>query len=161
MATHGATITWQRGEEEAFVDNRYSRAHLWRFDGGLEVPASSSPHVVRVPFSNPANVDPEEAYVAALSSCHMLTFLHLATLRGLRVDSYVDAAEGMMLKNADGKECVASVTLKPHIVFSGPKAPDEAAVEALHHEAHANCFLANSVRSAIETHGSWDYQGAV
>ncbi|AZO79476.1 MULTISPECIES: OsmC family protein [unclassified Bosea (in: a-proteobacteria)] len=159
MATHGATITWQRGEE-AFLDNRYSRAHLWRFDGGVEVPASSSPHVVRVPLSNPANVDPEEAYVAGLSSCHMLTFLNLAALRGLRVDSYVDAAEGVMLKNADGKKWVATVTLRPHIVFSGPKAPNEATVEVLHHEAHANCFLANSVRSAIETRGSWDYQGA-
>jgi organic hydroperoxide reductase OsmC/OhrA len=159
MATHGATITWQRGEE-AFLDNRYSRAHRWRFDGGLEVPASSSPHVVRPPFSNPANVDPEEAYVAALSSCHMLWFLNLAALRGFRIDSYADAAEGAMAKNAEGKEWVATVMLKPHVVFSGPKAPDEAAVEALHHDAHANCFLANSVRSTIETHGSWDYQGA-
>ena len=86
MATHGATIEWRRGDE-TFLDNRYSRAHLWRFDGGVEVPASSSPHVVRVPLSNPANVDPEEAYVAALSSCHMLTFLNLAALRGFRVDS--------------------------------------------------------------------------
>ncbi len=158
MATHGATITWQRGED-TFLDNRYSRAHLWRFDGGLEVPASSSPHVVRAPFSNPANVDPEEAYVAALSSCHMLWFLNLAALGGLRVDSYADAAEGAMAKYSDGKEWVATVILKPHVVFSGPKAPDEAAVEALHHDAHANCFLANSVRSTIETHGSWDYRG--
>lgn len=160
MATHGATITWQRGEKEAFLDNRYSRAHLWRFDGGVEVPASSSPHVVRVPFSNPANVDPEEAYVAGLSSCHMLTFLNLAALRGYRVDSYVDPAEGAMAKNADGKEWVAAVTLKPHVVFSGPKAPDEAAVAALHHDARANCFLANSVRSALETRGSWVHQDA-
>lgn len=156
MATHGATITWQRGDE-IFLDRRYSRAHLWRFDGGLEVPASSSPHVVRVPFSNPANVDPEEAYVAALSSCHMLWFLDLASRRGFRIDSYADAAEGMMLKNADGNEWIATVTLKPHVVFSGPLAPDDAAVEALHHEAHANCFLANSVRSTIETRGSWAY----
>ena len=135
MATHGATITWQRGED-TFLDNRYSRAHLWRFDGGLEVPASSSPHVVRVPFFN------------------------LAALGGLRVDSYADAAKGAMAKNSDGKEWVATVILKPHVVFSGPKAPDEAAVEALHHDAHANCFLANSVRSAVETHGSWDYRPA-
>jgi organic hydroperoxide reductase OsmC/OhrA len=156
MARHGATIEWRRGEE-AFLDNRYSRAHLWRFDGGAEVPASSSPHVVRVPLSNPANVDPEEAYVAALSSCHMLTFLNLAALRGFRVDSYVDAAEGVMRKNAEGKDWVAAVTLRPHIVFSGPLAPGEAEVEALHHEAHANCFIANSVRSAIETRGSFGY----
>ena len=116
--------------------------------------------MVRVPFSNPANVDPEEAYVAGLSSCHMLTFLNLAAIRGYRVDSYADAAEGAMAKNAEGREWVATVTLKPHVVFSGPKAPDAAAVEALHHDAHANCFLANSVRSALETQGSWDYRPA-
>lgn len=159
MATHGATIEWRRGDE-TFLDNRYSRAHLWRFDGGVEVPASSSPHVVRVPLSNPANVDPEEAYVAALSSCHMLTFLNLAALRGFRVDSYSDAVEGLMRKNAEGQDWIATVILRPHVVFSGPLTPEEADVEALHHEAHARCFIANSVRSAIETRGSFGYDRA-
>lgn len=156
MVKHGATIAWQRGDE-VFLDRRYSRAHSWRFDGGLEVPASSSPHVVRAPFSNPANIDPEEAYVAALSSCHMLWFLDLAGRRGYRIDRYVDAAEGTMARDANGHEWVATVTLRPQVVFSGSLAPGEADVEALHHEAHACCFLANSVRSAIETKGSWSY----
>lgn len=90
----------------------------------------------------------------------MLWFLNLAVLRGYRIDSYADTAEGAMLKNSDGREWIATVTLKPHVVFSGPKAPDEGAVAALHHEAHANCFLANSVRSTVETHGSWEYRGS-
>lgn len=157
MAKHGATVEWQRGDQN-FLDRRYSRAHRWHFDGGAEVAASSSPHVVREPFSNPANVDPEEAYVAALSSCHMLWFLDLAARAGFRIDSYRDAAEGVMTKNADGKEWVARVILRPHVLFGGAQAPDEAAIEALHHEAHANCFLANSVRSAIETEGSWAHR---
>lgn len=157
MATHGAVVAWRRGED-VFVDRRYSRVHRWRFDGGFEVPASSSPHVVRAPFSDPANVDPEEAYVAALSSCHMLWFLDLAARRGFRIDSYVDAAEGAMLTDAGGQDWIATVTLRPHIVFSGPLAPSAAEVEALHHEAHANCFLANSVRSAIETRGSFAFE---
>ncbi|MDU0338254.1 OsmC family protein [Bosea rubneri] len=156
MANHGATIEWQRGDQD-FLDRRYSRAHRWRFDGGAEVAASSSPHVVREPFSNPANVDPEEAFVAALSSCHMLWFLDLAARAGFRIDSYRDAAEGVMAKNAEGKEWIARVILQPHIAFSGPLAPNEAMVEALHHEAHENCFLANSVRSTVETRGSWEY----
>jgi organic hydroperoxide reductase OsmC/OhrA len=159
MATHGATIEWRRGDQP-FLDRRYSRVHRWRFDGGLEVPASSSPHVVRAPFSDPANLDPEEAYVAALASCHMLWFLDLAARRGFRIDSYVDAAEGVMLQNAEGQDWVATVILRPHVVFSGPLAPGKADVEALHHEAHANCFIANSVRSAIETRGSFGYDGA-
>ncbi|WP_332693178.1 OsmC family protein [Bosea sp. (in: a-proteobacteria)] len=157
MANHGATIEWQRGDQN-FLDRRYSRAHRWSFDGGAEVAASSSPHVVREPFSNPANVDPEEAYVAALSSCHMLWFLDLASRRGFRVDRYSDAAEGAMAKNAEGKQWIARVTLRPHVIFGGASAPDDADIEALHHEAHENCFLANSVRSTIETQGSWLYR---
>jgi organic hydroperoxide reductase OsmC/OhrA len=159
MSKHGAVISWQRGEQD-FLDRRYGRAHLWRFDGGLEVPASSSPHVVREPFSNAANIDPEEAFVASLSSCHMLWFLDLAARRGLRVDSYVDTAEGAMVADDRGRQWIATVTLAPDVVFSGPLAPDEAAVEALHHEAHESCFLANSVRSTIETRGSWRYRGS-
>ncbi len=157
MANHGATIEWQRGDQN-FLDRRYGRAHRWSFDGGAEVAASSSPHVVREPFSNPANVDPEEAYVAALSSCHMLWFLDLASRRGFRIDSYRDAAEGAMAKNAEGKQWIARVTLRPHVIFGGASPPDDADIEALHHEAHENCFLANSVRSTIETQGSWLYR---
>lgn len=157
MAKHGAIIEWQRGDAD-FLDRRYSRAHSWRFDGGAEVAASSSPHVVREPFSNPANVDPEEAYVAAISSCHMLWFLDLAARGGFRVDHYRDAAEGAMAKNDDGREWIAHVSLRPHIAFGGQLPPDDAIVEALHREAHENCFLANSVRSTVETRGSWDYR---
>lgn len=159
MTKHGATIEWRRGDE-AFLDKRYSRAHSWRFDGGLEVPASSSPHVVRAPFSNPANIDPEEAYVAALSSCHMLWFLDLAARRGYRIDHYLDAAEGMMARNAADQDWVATVTLRPQIAFGGTLAPSDADVEALHHAAHESCFIANSVRSTVETKGSWSYDGA-
>lgn len=157
MSSHNVTVEWER-QGSVFTDNRYSRAHVWRFDGGAVVAASSSPHVVRVPLSNPANVDPEEAFVASVSSCHMLWFLGLAAAAGYAVERYVDAAEGLMAKNAAGKEWVAKVVLRPEIVFCGAKQPDDAAVAALHHEAHAECFIANSVRSEIVTEGSWRYQ---
>lgn len=159
MATHTAKIEWER-QDQAFVDHRYSREHRWSFDGGASVAASSSPHTVKAPFSNPANVDPEEAFVAALSSCHMLWFLHLASQRGFRVDRYADAAEGRMARNAAGKEWLADVTLHPDITFSGPQAPTDADVEALHHAAHDECFIANSVRSRVRTQGKWSYQEA-
>jgi organic hydroperoxide reductase OsmC/OhrA len=154
MTVHTATIEWVRSDRK-FTDHQYSRVHTWRFDGGLAVPASSSPHVVRVPLSNPANVDPEEAFVAALSSCHMLWFLNLAALKGYVVDSYADPAQGFMEKNTTGKEWVSRVVLRPHIVFSGAKVPNDADVEGLHHEAHAECYLANSVKTSVETAGSW------
>jgi organic hydroperoxide reductase OsmC/OhrA len=154
MAVHTATIEWVRNDSK-FTDNRYSRVHTWRFDGGLAVPASSSPHVVRVPLSNPANVDPEEAFVAALSSCHMLWFLNLAAMKGYVVDTYTDHAQGFMEQNASGKEWVSRVVLRPRIVFSGAKVPNDADVEGLHHEAHAECYLANSVKTSVETAGSW------
>lgn len=158
MAVHTATIEWAR-DDSKFTDNRYSRAHTWRFDGGLAVPASSSPHVVRVPFSNPASVDPEEAFVAALSSCHMLWFLNLAAVKGYVVDTYTDHAQGFMEKNASGKEWVSRVVLRPHVDFSGTKVPNDAEVDGLHHEAHAECFLANSVKTSVETAGSWKFLG--
>jgi organic hydroperoxide reductase OsmC/OhrA len=151
---HTATIEWTR--EGKFTDNHYSRAHTWRFDGGLTVPASSSPHVVPIPFSNPANIDPEEAFVAALSSCHMLWFLGLAAARGFVVDRYTDSAEGEMGKNASGKQWVTRVVLRPHVVFSTePNSPTHSDVEALHHAAHVECFIANSVRTEIETRSTW------
>jgi organic hydroperoxide reductase OsmC/OhrA len=146
MSPFTVKVTWQRGSAR-FVDNAYSRAHTWAFDGGAVVEASSSPHVVPVPYSNPANVDPEEAYVAALSSCHMLFFLSLAARQGLVVDTYVDNAKGLMEKNASGKFWVARIVLKPEITFQN--AVDADVIAQLHHAAHAECFLANSVKTAV------------
>jgi organic hydroperoxide reductase OsmC/OhrA len=143
-----AEIRWERGEA-AFTDNRYSRAHLWRFDGGIEVPASSSPQVVRLPFSIEAAVDPEEAFVAALSSCHMLSFLYVAAKRGFRVDSYLDAALGALSKNSAGKLAMTSVTLHPKVAFSGDKRPSRAELDELHHQAHEECFIASSVNTDV------------
>jgi organic hydroperoxide reductase OsmC/OhrA len=151
MSIHTAEVAWYRHDAK-FTDNRYSRLHKWTFDGGTVVPGSSSPHVVRVPLSDPSAVDPEEAYVASLSSCHMLWFLSLAARDGYVVDSYVDAAEGKM---EDG--WISVVTLKPLVVFSGEKAPTDAELERLHHEAHGECFLARSVKSEIRVEGSWRY----
>jgi organic hydroperoxide reductase OsmC/OhrA len=159
MSSHIATIEWERSGA-VFVDNRYSRAHQWTFDGGVVVPASSSPDVVRPPASNPANVDPEEAYVAALSSCHMLWFLDLARSAGYVVDRYVDHAQGHMVRAASGKSWISTVELRPAVAFSGSRIPDDAAVERLHHEAHEACFLANSVKTDIRIEGAWRYQAS-
>ncbi len=148
MSTYTARIRWQRGDQK-FTDNRYSRGHTWKFDGGTEVPASASPHVVPLPMSVEAAVDPEEAFVAAVSSCHMLWFLSLAAKRGYVVDSYTDDAEGVMARNAAGKVAVTKVTLRPLVVFSGANSPDRAALDALHHAAHEQCFIANSIRSEV------------
>jgi organic hydroperoxide reductase OsmC/OhrA len=146
--TYTATVDWRRGEA-VFTDGRYSRSLVWRFDGGVEVPASSSPSVVRVPLSRADAVDPEEAFVASLSSCHMLFFLDFAHRAGFRVDSYVDAAEGTMTKNAAGKLFVSRVILRPDAAFSGDKRPTDADVAALHHHAHEECFIANSVLTEV------------
>ena len=148
MASYTATITWSRSEGEAFSDNRYSRGHEWAFDGGERLRASSSPHVVPR-YSDPAGVDPEEALVASLSSCHMLTFLHLAAKAGLVVDRYEDAAEGVMERRADGRFWVARVTLRPRIVWGAGGAPAPEVEDQLHHAAHEECFIANSVRTEV------------
>lgn len=148
MHIYEATISWNRGEQK-FTDNRYSRAHSWSFDGGVQVPASSSPLVVPEPMSVAAHVDPEEAFVAAVSSCHMLTFLWIAGRQGLVVDSYVDHALGVMEKNAEGRVAVTRVTLRPKIVFGGERAPSAAEIDDMHHKAHEDCFIANSVKSEI------------
>jgi organic hydroperoxide reductase OsmC/OhrA len=153
MATYEANVRWQRKPGEPFVDHRYSRAHEWLFDGGARVPASSSPHVVKLPFSDPAGVDPEEAFIAALSSCHMLFFLDFAARGGFAVDRYDDRATGVMSKAADGREWMTKITLKPHVIFAGDKRPTEADVDALHHEAHVECYLANSVKTEIVVEG--------
>jgi organic hydroperoxide reductase OsmC/OhrA len=148
MSQHTATITW-KDTGTAFLQGRYSRAHTWTFDGGLAVPASSSPSVVRPPLSDPAAVDPEEAFVASISSCHMLTFLHLARLAGFQVSSYDDAAVGEMSKNERGVPFVSAVTLNPRIVYGGDRRPSAEDLKRLHHDAHEQCFIAQSVKTLI------------
>jgi organic hydroperoxide reductase OsmC/OhrA len=148
MSEYTARVVWRRGPDEAFTDNAYGRRHSWLFDGGVEVPGSPSPHVVPPPLSDPSAVDPEEAFVAALSSCHMLFFLALAAKRGFVVDGYDDEAVGTLEKGADGKEWMTRVTLRPRVGFAG-RAPTDEELDALHHRAHELCYIANSVRSAI------------
>ena len=148
MATYTAEVIWLRGEQN-FLDNKYSRRHLLRFDGGVEVQGSSSPHVVPVPFSATDAVDPEESFVASLSSCHMLWFLSLAANQGFVVDHYRDCAEGKMAKNPQGKLFVSQVTLHPEVQFSGDAIPSASEIEALHHQAHEECFIANSVKTEV------------
>ena len=153
MSTYTATIRWVRKPDERFTDGKYSRAHEWEFDGGAVVPASSSPSVVIVPFSDPAGVDPEEALVASLSSCHMLFFLDFAKQAGFVVEVYEDAAEGVMSEGVDGRIAMTIVTLKPHVVFAGEKRPGATDIEAIHHKAHDACFIANSVKSEVRVQG--------
>jgi len=148
MAPYLAAIHWQRGDA-AFIDNRYSRAHVWRFDGGTEVRASSSPHVVPLPMSSAAAVDPEEAFVASLASCHMLWFLSLAAARGLCVDRYDDHATGVMAKNAAGRMAMTEVTLRPRVAFAAGATPSREAIDDLHHGAHESCFIAASVLTRV------------
>jgi organic hydroperoxide reductase OsmC/OhrA len=154
MSNHSAVIQWQR-KSAIFTDGQYSRAHEWSFDGGTSVQASSSPHVVKIPFSDPTCVDPEEGFIASLSSCHMLFFLGLASKAGYLVDCYTDSAEGHMSKNELGKIALTSVTLRPKVIFSGTKQMSESAFQGLHHEAHESCFLASSVTTEIIMEGSW------
>jgi len=144
-----AEVRWQRGEREAFLDNRYSRRHLLRFDGGVEVAGSASPAVVPPPMSEAAAVDPEEMFVASLASCHMLWFLSIAATQGLRVDTYADAASGVMAKDGAGRVAMTLVTLRPTARFSGERLPTREQIEAVHHEAHAECFIANSVKTEV------------
>lgn len=148
MAEYEALIAWSR-DGATFTDNRYSRGHRWLFDGGVEVPASSSPQVVPVPLSVAAAVDPEEAFVASLSSCHMLWFLSIAARRGFVVDSYQDAAVGIMAKDAAGKLAMTRVTLRPEVRFGGAARPTQAEELDMHHEAHEQCFIASSVRTEV------------
>jgi len=152
MKQFEATLAWQRGDQ-AFTDQRYSRAHRWRFDGGLDVPASSSPLSVPVPLSDPTAVDPEEALVAAAASCHMLFFLSLAAARGYVVDRYDDHAVGTLALVADGRMAMTRIVLNPVIVFGGDRQPDQAALAGLHHEAHARCYIANSLKGNIVVEG--------
>ena len=146
--SHAARVTWERGDQ-AFTDRKYSRRYRIEFDGGAIVPGSSSPDVVKAPYSDPAAVDPEEAFVASIAGCHMLWFLDIAARAGLRVDRYEDDAHGMMARNHEGKVAITRVTLHPHVVFSGERVPDATEIERLHHEAHEQCFIASSVKTEI------------
>ena len=148
MSEYVVTVRWERSGQR-FIDNRYRRAHTWTFDGGLEVPGSSSPSVVPLPYSESRAVDPEEAFVASLSSCHMLWFLSIAAQRKFRVDSYVDEALGVMARNAAGKMAMTQVTLRPQVVFVGAHLPTDDEIAAMHHEAHDECFIANSVTTEV------------
>jgi organic hydroperoxide reductase OsmC/OhrA len=149
MSSYTVTIRWLRGDQQ-FTDDRYSRAHAWVFDGGVEVPASSSPHVVPLPYSQASAVDPEEAFVASLSSCHMLWFLSIAAKRGFCIDSYVDDAVGDMGKDASGKLAMTRVMLRPKVLFAGNRLPTKGDIESMHHQAHAECFIANSVKTDVQ-----------
>ena len=148
MSEHRATIRWQRTSPD-FVSGKYSREHTWSFDGGLTMPASASPSVVPAPWSNPANVDPEEAFVASVSSCHMLTFLFVAARQGFQVDRYDDKAVGVMTRNEKGVPWLSLVTLHPRIAYSGETLPAQADEERLHHLAHEQCFIANSIKTEV------------
>jgi len=148
VSEHIVTVRWERAGQR-FTDNKYARAHTWTFDGGVEVPGSSSPSVVPLPYSDPRAVDPEEAFVASLSSCHMLWFLSIAAQRKFCVESYVDEARGLMARNAAGKMAMTRVTLRPRIVFVGDRLPTDEEIAAMHHEAHDDCFIANSVTTEV------------
>src|SRR3954466_10659660 len=151
-----AMLKWSRGGA-TFTDQRYSRAHSWSFDGGVTVPASSSPLSVRLPYSVAEAVDPEEALVAALASCHMLTFLYVAAKQGFVIDAYADDAVGEMSKNERGKLWVSKVTLSPKITFTGDKRPSPEQLDELHHLAHEECYIANSVKSEVVVQGAMSF----
>ena len=151
-----ATVKWRRGDAK-FTDQRYSRGHEWSFDGGVTVPASSSPLSVRLPYSVAEAVDPEEALVAALASCHMLTFLYVAAKQGFVVDDYADDAVGEMSKNERGKLWVSRIILSPAIVFAGEKRPSVEQLDELHHLAHEECYIANSVKSEVLVQGTMSF----
>ncbi|HLO18965.1 MAG TPA: OsmC family protein [Sphingomicrobium sp.] len=155
MSTYTATIRWSRTGEGDFTKGQYSRAHSWEFDGGVTVPASPSPHVVPQPWSDLHAVDPEEAFVASLSSCHMLFFVDFARRAGFVVDEYVDEAEGVLEKRADGRMAMTHVTLRPRVTWGGSP-PDKPAIADLHHRAHEACFIANSVTTQVTIEPSGD-----
>lgn len=148
MSEHKAKISWRR-ESPDFLKGKYSREHTWTFDGGMTIPASPAPSVVPVPYSNPAHVDPEEAFVASVSSCHMLTYLHLASRKGFVIDAYEDDAVGVMSKNERGTSWISTIQLRPTISYSGEKLPKPEDEKQLHHDAHEHCFIANSIKTVV------------
>lgn len=152
MSTYTAKIIWRSDSPETFTKNRYTRGHEWSFDGGVTVPASSSPQVVPR-FSVAEAVDPEEALVASAASCHMLTFLWLAANAGFNIESYEDNAEGLMATTDAGKQWISTITLDPQIVWTGDKIPTAEELAALHHEAHEVCYIANSIKSEVVVKG--------
>ena len=147
MSIHTVAIKWSR-KGQPFADRHYSRAHNWTFDGGVVVPVSASPDIVKAPLSVAEAVDPEEAFVASLASCHMLWFLDIASRKGLIADSYEDDAEGTMGPNKDGKLAMLRVDLQPMVLFHGYRPPLEE-VSDIHHLAHLECFLARSVQCEV------------
>jgi len=147
--SYSVKISWKKDLGETFVENKYSRAHTWTFDGGIELSASSSPHVIPLPMSVESAVDPEEAFVASLSSCHMLWFLSIAAGKKYIIESYEDNAEGRLGKDEEGKLAMTEVTLKPEVNFGGNAVPSREQVEELHHLAHEKCFIANSVKTKV------------
>jgi len=149
MSKYTAKIAWKRQPEEVFTDNKYSRGHIWEFDGGAVVAASSAPSIVPLPYSVEDNVDPEEAFIASLSSCHMLFFLSFAGKYRLVVDQYIDNAFGVLDKDSDGKLAMTNVTLRPQVTFGGDKQPTLKELEKMHHQAHEHCFIANSVKTDV------------
>jgi organic hydroperoxide reductase OsmC/OhrA len=148
LSEYRTVVVWNR-DGAAFTDNRYSRRHRWLFDGGVEVPASASPQVVPLPLSAAEAVDPEEAFVASLSSCHMLSFLSIIAKRGFLIDSYRDEAMGEMARNAAGKLAMTRVTLRPEVEFGSDKRPTRNELIEMHHEAHEQCFIASSVKTDV------------
>ena len=148
MSTYTATIRWARTGDGDFTKGQYNRAHQWSFDGGLTVPASPSPHIVPAPWNDPAGIDPEEAFVASLSSCHMLFFVDFARRSGFVLDSYVDEAEGVLEKRTDGRMAMTRVTLRPRVAWGGD-APDAGVIAEHNHNAHDPCFNANSVTTEV------------
>lgn len=148
MSRHTATIRWDCDGD--FAANAYSRAHVWEFDGGTVVPGSASPLMVPLPYSNAEAVDPEEAFIASLSSCHMLWFLDFARRAGFNVARYKDEAVGHMTSNGAGGMWISRVELHPKSAWSA-QGPNHSQLEELHHKAHAACFIANSVRSDVVT----------
>lgn len=150
MSSYKTEISWSRADDEKFTDRKYSRIHNWQFEGGLSLPASPSHHIVPLPYSNPDYIDPEVAFVASISSCHMLFFLDLCSRQKLIVDKYNDHAEGTLEKDDNGNMSITVVILKPETIFSGAKIPSRSEIEKIHHEAHKLCFIANSVKTKID-----------
>jgi organic hydroperoxide reductase OsmC/OhrA len=148
-STYTAKIVWQNDAPETFTKNRYSRAHTWSFDGGVTVPGSSSPHSVPLPWSDESAVDPEEAFIAALSSCHMLTFLWVAARRGFLIESYEDNAVGTLEQDVNGKMSMTKAVLNPKIVWAGDNLPTHDDITNMHHAAHEGCYIANSVKTEV------------
>lgn len=154
MSEYFSTLVWQRDMQEVadndYLEGKYSRGHVWKFDGGAEIQASSSPHIVPVPFSIEENIDPEEAFIASLSSCHMLFFLSIAAKHRLVINEYVDNSVGIMAKNNEGKIAMVKVTLRPKVTFSADsKSVSLSKLESMHHQAHELCFIANSVKTEV------------